>query len=248
MLKFMDIIHGFLSHCLFIIQKWGFMAKTFRFHSQKNSWYLRLCWERVELTEWVFEDRVIVGCCCCPLQCCCAVKGAFGRVWITWNLLHQPPTRPTGPRCSFCSAFTGLTGLNTNKIANYLHWSKCKPFIDLLFGQSGAHSIQLWKQQVLFMDLYSYEPVEKFLFTRSNNKDSIYVLQRTCMKCPGLAHVGIFIVLLLDQHLHCCINIIILSSVSPIPIVQTIVTLADSSQHHWILITNKQQHFHSFFA
>ena len=82
------------------------------------------------------------------------------------------------------------------------------------------------------MDLYSYEPVEKFLFTRSNNKDSIYVLQRTCMKCPGLAHVGIFIVLLLDQHLHCCINIIILSSVSAIPIVQTIVTLADNSQQH----------------
>ena len=80
------------------------------------------------------------------------------------------------------------------------------------------------------MDLYSYEPVEKFLFARSNNKDSIYVLQRTCMKCPGLAHVGIFIVLLLDQHFHCCINIIILSSVSAIPIVQTL-ALADDSQH-----------------
>ena len=132
---------------------------------------------------WIWFFIFAVAWCCCPLQCnVVVVKGAMGRAWITRNLLHQPPTRPTGPRCSFCSAFAGL---NTNKIANYLHWGKCNSFIDFYSADKVARGLQLWKQLVLFIDLYSYEPVEKFLFALRYNRDSIYVLQGTCMKCPG---------------------------------------------------------------
>ena len=109
---------------------------------------LSLCWERIELTEWEFWDSFIVACCCCPLQCCCgAVKGALGRVWITWNLLQSAaPTPQLVQRVpGVHSVPPSPVGLNTNKIANYLHWSKCKPFIDLLPGQSGAHSISIVK-------------------------------------------------------------------------------------------------------
>lgn len=76
-------------------------------------------------------------------------EGALGRVWITWNLLQSaaPPTPQLVQRVPGVHSVppSPAAELNTNKIANYLHWSKGKPFIDLLLGQSGAHSISIVK-------------------------------------------------------------------------------------------------------